>query len=467
MDRRAFIKLTGLAAAAYFAAYMLSLIGAYIISGAVLIAAGVFIGFTILKKSSKLLEPAAYFSVSWIGGCGVSALKLSHLQTDWANETWICFFLAYLSFMIGYALLKNGKVSPDKGPVRAENDGKYIRCYSDGLMTAIDIVMLLSIAAFITEAYILGYVPLFTTDTPHAYSYFHVSGLHYFTVSCVLIPSLSVMWYRQRRALGLMMSSSEWLRYLNVGLCTAAAVLLPIFLVSRFQLVFSVLLAGMTYICINGGVLPFRINVRAIMLAAAGFLMLILLYVFITYERAHSIDYLNGIFEMKYDLPIFISQPYIYIANNFDNFNCLVEALTEHTLGLRLLFPFFALTGMKFTHPELVAFPIYVTKEELTTVTLLYDAYYDFGVMGTAVFSFVIGAVMACIGRYTESHGEDAMIVRFIYAQLNFYLLFAFFTTWFSNPTTWFYIIASAAIGIFIKMYTLLMHKRTDTVREA
>ena len=37
--------------------------------------------------------------------------------------------------------------------------------------------------------------------------------------------------------------------------------------------------------------------------------------------------YLNGIFEMKNAAtPIFITQPYMYIANNYDNFDCLVGA---------------------------------------------------------------------------------------------------------------------------------------------
>ena len=46
------------------------------------------------------------------------------------------------------------------------------------------------------------------------------------------------------------------------------------------------------------------------------------------------------------------------------------------------MFPLWAFTGLKFLKPELVNWPLYTTKEELTTVTLFYDAYYDFGVAG-------------------------------------------------------------------------------------
>ena len=67
-------------------------------------------------------------------------------------------------------------------------------------------------------------------------------------------------------------------------------------------------------------------------------------------------------------------------------FNCLTQALqqglVEHTFGLKQLFPVFALTGLKFVFPALVAFEMPVTIKELNTLTLIYDAYYDFGLIG-------------------------------------------------------------------------------------
>ena len=65
-----------------------------------------------------------------------------------------------------------------------------------------------------------------------------------------------------------------------------------------------------------------------------GLLIMIPVYVLLTVARRHNVTYLNGIFEMKNSkMPIFITQPYIYVANNFENFNCMVEQLTAHTWG--------------------------------------------------------------------------------------------------------------------------------------
>ena len=145
-------------------------------------------------------------------------------------------------------------------------------------------------------------------------------------------------------------------------------------------------------------------------------------------------------------MPIFITQPYMYIANNYDNFNCLVEQLPSHTFGLKMLFPLWALTGLKFLYPSLVSFPLYVTKEELTTVTLLYDAYYDFGVLGVIAFAAVLGGVCGYLVKQLDRMQNPAGFL--LYAQIAMYMALSFFTTWFSNPATWFYLAATAVIWL-------------------
>lgn len=179
------------------------------------------------------------------------------------------------------------------------------------------------------------------------------------------------------------------------------------------------------------------------------FLVMIPVYVLLTVARRHDVDYLNGIFEMKNpNMPIFITQPYIYVANNFENFNCMVEQLTAHTWGLQMLFPVFALTGLKFVFPQLVAIPDFVTKTELTTLTMFYDAYYDFGILGTAIFAFAVGLASATVINMVQKK-KNPMTYMF-YGQIAIYLGLAFFTTWFSNPTTWFWLALTVMMYWFV-----------------
>ena len=72
----------------------------YLISGVVLLLAAVYNYIEGVKKSKSPVDLLALFSLSYIGGMGVSCFKLSRLQTDWELMTWICLFLAYICFYI-------------------------------------------------------------------------------------------------------------------------------------------------------------------------------------------------------------------------------------------------------------------------------------------------------------------------------------------------------------------------------
>lgn len=424
--------------AVYFACYGAGMLFAssahYCLSGVILILAAVWLYFYDYRRSGNPLHLRALFSLFWVGGEGVSCMKLSRLQTDWQLETWAAFFVAFTAFWAVFQFADShfGKKPEKEAPVRLEKGSMQ------GLFEAILILTAVSLGAFLLEAAVLGYVPFFLRGVPHAYSYFHISGVHYFTVSCVLVPSLAVIFLFSAGADGL----SRKKKAAILGAC-GISLLIPILCVSRFQLIFAVILAVLTYMLVSG-----KKKLKYLFLAA---LALVPAYVILTIARSHDVEYLNGIFEMKNArMPIFITQPYMYIANNYDNFNCLVEQLPEYAMGLKGLFPLWALTGLKFLKPELVNFPIYTTKEELTTVTLFYDSYYDFGIAGVFFFACVLGIAAAwLVKKVREGAGP---IWYMVYAQAALYLMLSFFTTWFSNPTTWFYLAATGAIALYIKI---------------
>jgi oligosaccharide repeat unit polymerase len=125
----------------------------------------------------------------------------------------------------------------------------------------------------------------------------------------------------------------------------------------------------------------------------------------------------------------------------------MVEWLPSHTFGLRMLFPLWALTGLKFLVPALVDFPIYVTKEELTTVTLFYDSFYDFGIVGVFLLGCILGIIAFFLMRMAKRVRNP--IGYLFYAQFGIYMILSFFTTWFSNPATWFYLGFTGILYLF------------------
>lgn len=428
----------------YAAAFLLDRAGLCWPAGFCLMGAALWLYISDYRRSGCLVHLRGLFSLFWIGGQGVACLKLSRLQVPWSPITWICFFLAYSVFYLTFAWL-SGEISlgGKRGrnpawPAARTQGGKPLGGVSGaGLFECLLGVTAVSLAAFCFEAWYLGYIPFLVRGVPHAYSYFHVTGVHYFTVSCVLAPALGVLFFVTDRG------RSGQAKRLLAAAAVLIALAIPILCVSRFQLILAVALAVFVYTLWEGSFpLAWGAGLAVLMVAA---------YAVLTVARSHDVAYLNGIFEMKNEsTPIFITQPYMYIANNYENFNYLVEHLEQFAWGMRSLFPLWALTGLKFVMPSLANYPILVNKEELTTVTLFYDAYYDFGAAGVILLSGILGAVSFLLMRKL-SRMQNPVDYLF-YAQIGVYLSLSFFTTWFSNPTTWFYLAVTAALWLYCRI---------------
>ena len=281
----------------------------YYMSGMSLILAALYLYFYDYRRSGNPFHLRALFSLFWVGGEGISCFKLSRLQTDWDPVTWASFFIALAAFWSVFGLAearirKKREEGKDKREEKARRKG--VEAVSEGTeaagsfgrLTAILLLTAVSWAAFLLEAAVLGYVPFFLRGVPHAYSHFHISGVHYFTVSCVLVPSMAVIWFLRGGV------KKRWQAVL-VLLAAAASLLVPVLCVSRFQLIFAVILAVLTFMQVSG-----KKRLRYLFGAAAALLPL---YVILTVARSHDVAYLNGIFEMKDPGDAYFYHPAVYV----------------------------------------------------------------------------------------------------------------------------------------------------------
>ena len=426
----------------YYISYLFASDDLFLLSSIVLIVFTIINSLLLFKRFRDITNPLFLFSIFWNLGVSVSALKLSKLQTKWEVLTWICFYVAYIGFVIIYALLSQKEETiTDCKPFSITQE------YKTGLKKVIVMLTIISVVSILIEWILIGFLPILSSK-PHAYSYFHISGLHYFSLLFVFVPSLAIIdLYDNNLSIIKSLTKDK-----VILACIIISFVLPVILVSRYELIFLVLFALMTYLIISKS-RNLKLIIMSVVIISIGWIIM-------TYFRHHSISYLNEIFEMKNpNIPIFITQPYIYIANNFDNFNQLVKHLPEFTFGKRMIFPIYALSGMKFLYPAFYPGTIYVTKEELTTVTLFYDAYYDFGLIGVGVFSCISGGISKLIHAISNKKQNPAFIL--LLAQLNIYLVLSFFTTWFSNPTTWFNIVITLLIYLYLE-YNKKRGKRNE-----
>lgn len=428
------ITMYGVYVIGYWMSFLLSRNGYHYVAGFILMVVALMLYINAFANTQNLVDLQGLFSLSWIGGQGIACLQLSKLQTDWNLITWICFFLAYSCFLLGY--LGKWKKNNAESSVYINMKEQEVQ-QNDTVAKRVFVCMLVltvvSVICFLIEAFVVGYIPLFS-KLPHAYSYFHISGVHYFTISCILVPALTVIYNR-------VSINKDKMKIAIILICNMVAFAIPILCVSRFQLMFAIMFAVVIYLLIYK-----KITVKTVLVLLA---IMIPAYVLLTIARNHDIAYLNGIFEMKYaKTPIFITQPYMYVANNYENFNCLVEQLPRFTYGVRMLFPFFALTGLKFIFPSVAQFPNYVTKTELTTFTMFYDGYYDAGIVGVILLAFIIGIVAKILTKKVANTKNP--ITFLFYGQFAIYLALSFFTTWFSNPTTWFWLALTTMMYFYV-----------------
>ena len=413
----------------FFVSYIASLAKWYYASGIILMVEAVYLYVHWVRESGSLVELRALFTLAWVGGQGISCLKLSTLQDTWNYITWLSFFVIYIAFGIGYEWGR--KYSRVEGKEPEKNKKKANR-----LFRCIMLLLVVSAGCFVIEIIRIGYIPVFS-DEPYSYSYFRMSALHYLhycAISCILIPGLTVLWKK------IDSEESKW-RNGAIIIANIVAFAVPVLYVSRFQFLFEIGVAAVIYILINKNMRKRTLVLLGLMVCAA--------YVVITLSQKRDAIYLNNVFKMKYThMPVFLTQPYIYIANNYDNFDCLVKNLPKFSYGLRMLFPFVSLTGLKFVMPNLVPATVYLTSTELTTFTMFYDAYYDFGVIGAFVIALLIGVVAKVIIDIIKK--SDNPVVYLFYGQIAVYLALAFFTTWFSSPATWFWLIITGMIYCYV-----------------
>lgn len=420
-----------------------------VIASIIMILLAIFLYFLEIRSSKRVINVRGLFALGFIGGFGLSLLKLSKLSQDYSMLTFIAVYIAYFSLYFG-VFLKN--IKQNRTFTNIQNE-KLKKRDSTFLPQEILIIVLLVVTfvSFTVEVVILKFIPLFTLATPHAYSTFHVFIIHYITTFYAFIPCFALCNYfvepeRKNSRVFIIVSYTY-------------VVIMALLMVSRSQLILSIVLS-LFIIVINKTKKTgkFVFNKKILIVASLFIVAFLALYLIITVSRAHNVEYLNGIFEMKNEkMPIFITQPYMYIAHNFENLNYMINNIFRLTFGRRILYPFFTLTFIKKFFPIVVDSPYYIIKEELSTVTIIYDFYYDFGLVGVAVFCFIIGYV----GKALEDKAYNVVMldepeknnyILILFSLYCYFMLFSFFQTYFSLTDTWVYIIILSLMMLLFNM---------------
>ena len=380
--------------------------------------------------------------MGFVGGFGVSLLKLSKLSRPYSIIIFLAIYISFFCLSLGSFFAERKKYEIEKLSKKNGFKNQQLLVY---------VLIAVTFLAFLFEAYKLKFIPVFTKDTPHAYSTFHIFMVHYITTLYSFIPAVAICNY---------FSNESRRNLITITISYIYVIMMSMLLVSRAQLFLSIVLSVFIVLIYKKSKIKNIVfdKKNAIKISITAILCL-LLFLIITVNRAHDVEYLKGIFEMKNDnIPIFIAHPYTYIAQNFENLNYMIENIFRFTFGRRVMYPVFTLTFIKKLFPLVVDSPYYIIKEELSTVTLIYDFYYDFGLVGVSLFSFIIGYIGKILEEKTYIVVENGFKVNnylvILFAFYSYIMICSFFQTYFSLTDTWVNIIFLTLLINFYKIKT-------------
>ena len=413
---------------------VMDLSGQHVVAGCMLVAAAFLSYIFLVGSSHSFVDLRALMNLGWLFGAGLGIMKLSRLHGSWTWDTRISVGGFFACFLIGSLL-----------PVR-KGTKRRRAADTDRMYLAVLIMTGLSLLAFVAEALILGYIPIFS-KLIHAYNYFHVSGVHYFTVSSIFTHCFTLTYIQEMRKRKQTIAQNRKYALIAANVISLA---INIMCLGKLNIILSVAFPLFIILC-TLRVKDFRKLDWAKIALYAVICLAVFAGVFVAFTKLRHYEpgYLQEIFSFyNADTPVYVQYPYMYVANNFANFNLMTQQLPAHTWGLRSIFPVLALTGLKFVFPQYAELPLYLVKQELNTLTLIYDFYYDFGIAGVLVAGILIGWLASVISSYVRKGGPAAKI---LFCQIAIYFALSFFTTWFSNATTWFWLAITFAYALFIR----------------
>ena len=427
----------------YILSILLYKMNLLIMASIVMLAFSLFAYIYDVKKSNNIVNLRALYSLGFLGSLALSFLKLSNLSLDYGYKFFIVIFIAVVGFYLSYEFSnKYYNFNLDKIKYQTRTNTK------DYIYKVLLVTMALSFVAFIIEASILRFIPLFVKDVPHAYSSFHIFMLHYVTTFYIFVPSMSVLYYYYEYK----SNNTSAIIKARVIIAILYAITMSTLLVSRGQLLMSIIMAFITFSILFLSNIKFTFNncisfikkhikVLVIIIVVMG-----LLYLVITIRRSHSVSYLNDIFDMKNkNTPIFITQPYMYFTEGFENLNYMIENIGEFGYGKRSLQPIFTLTFVNKLFYFDFTQELLLLKEELTNMTLFYDAYYDFKYIGVLFLALILGFASSYLEKYIKIFKTDKTdcinpIGLLFYVMIGYYMIMSFFQPFFSLTSTFVYL---------------------------
>lgn len=368
-----------------------------------------------LRNQSDLFSPARLVIIIWAIIIGLTELKLSWLQKEWDIYSWAMILISLSAMLIG---MFSVYVINFNRAIQSINNIKEVIANSNFESKRIFRVVLYLFFAYIISYLVIyltvGFIPLFTNDPNNARTKWSIFGFGLIIHAAPAVIYFALLYY--------LFIKKKMATKLVLGLIILITLFSFILLLQRFTIVITiVLLLVMLYY----GTKKFK---GSYLLAISSAFVLLVYSISTIRTSKFFILYLYNEAKMKFDESLaFLTEPYMYLVMNLENFANSVKQYDAYTFGYFTFDFILALTGLK--HPiakasNFAEFPFIVNKS-FNTYTMFFVYYRDFGVFGLLIFPFIIGFTISTIYYWMRKNPSIHSIS--VYGMCVFVILFTFF----------------------------------------
>ncbi|MCU0406381.1 MAG: oligosaccharide repeat unit polymerase [Ignavibacteriaceae bacterium] len=370
---------------------------------------------SLFKKDTDVFAPARLFILVWSLSIGLVELKFSGLQKVWSAYSWIVVFVNLFSVLLGMFIIYVFNFSKETKSISEIRRTVFEYSIDQKLLFKVIIFLLIAyIISYLTIYIVVGFIPFFTARPDITRTKWNLFGVGLIIHSVPTIMYLILIYFLKVHR--------NFITKSILAIIFLFTFLSYFFLLQRFDLViFLVLAAVFLYYGTN------KLRGRYVIVFVIG--IIIFMYAISTIRASNLfIEYLYYGGKMKFSKDFAVlTEPYMYISMNIENFANAVDKLSTFTYGYYTFDFILALTGLKhwlFEYAYIEKFPFLIS-DSYNTYTMFFVYYRDFGIMGSFIFPFLIGMIFNSSYQYVRRFPNINSIS--FYGVFVFVILFSFF----------------------------------------
>ncbi|NWF88283.1 MAG: oligosaccharide repeat unit polymerase [Ignavibacteriaceae bacterium] len=368
------------------------------------------------RSGIDIFSPGRIFFIVWSLAIGLTDLKLSSLQHQWALEVWIKILIGPFAFILGTLLIYTLNLDTKIYSLHyLRKEKNYYKINNEKLYRTVVFLFFLFLFGYLIIYLKTGNVPLFSSNPGKTRSEFTMFGIGLFLHNVLLIVFFTSVYY--------LVEKNNLLRRRILILCSTFSTILYGITLQRYQIFITIFLVIVLLYYTT-----YKVKFRFVFI----FIVILVTFFFLVSSfRAGEIIimvlYKMSKMKISPDYAIF-TEPYMYIVMNLENYARSIAKTEFYTYGYYTFDFITAISGLKHWisgYLNLKDTPFLISS--FNTYSAFWTFYRDFGLLG--IFFIPFGGGILFSSLYYSLRRNPTVLKIGIYGMFHFAIIFSFFNS--------------------------------------